>query len=247
MTPDGMFAVHGAGRGRDSVAYLDHETAARAAVMVWYVEKEGGTLFMTEGYRPVGVESDQHVRRSQDTTSGMSTQWYQWGRYQRGETPSAAWPGTSRHGEGRALDSNAPTQRDMELRATGAAWAGLVFNVPSESWHCEPLGTPLVDLTPWYQHVRQPADDGFTDADRELLDALASGRLPTARGYVFPARDAVQNNLEAVAGLLREVAGSRVDTTELAEQVAAHLLPTLAGRSDAAAVADELARRLTET
>ncbi|MGO2751782.1 MAG: hypothetical protein ACTIA6_17160 [Pseudoclavibacter sp.] len=91
----------------------------------------------------------------------MSTQWFQVGRMERGETPSAIIPradgsNASAHNRGRAWDSNAPTTRDMRLRAEGCALVGLVFNVASKSWHCEPLGAvpSSVDLAPWIKFVQ---------------------------------------------------------------------------------------------
>lgn len=182
-----MYRVYGCGAGKNSSVLLDLETAARVAVMVWYVQQKGGTTHMTEGYRPVGVEADQYVTDASRTSTGGSNQWFQWGRYQRGLTPSAAWPGTSRHGEGRALDSNAPTAHDMRLRAEGAWLAGLVFNVPSESWHCEPLGTPQTDLTPWYEFVKKgsssntkpstPSNPKMKESPMWLTNTKDTGRI----------------------------------------------------------------------
>ena len=155
-----MYRVYGAGAGRDTSVLLDLETAARVAVAVWYVNTEGGSLLLSEGYRPTGQENpDRYVTSASKTSLGISTQWYQVGRMDRRETPSAIIPNSngsnlSRHSVGRALDSNAPTARDMRLRAEGCAMVGLVFNVASESWHCEPLGAPKVDLTSWYEFVR---------------------------------------------------------------------------------------------
>ena len=155
-----MYRVYGAGAGSDTSVLLDLETAARVAVVVWYVNTEKGSLFLSEGYRPTGQENpDRYVTSASKTSLGISTQWYQVGRMDRGQTPSAIIPNSngsnlSRHSVGRALDSDAPTARDMQLRAEGCAMVGLVFNVASESWHCEPLASPNVDLTSWYEFVR---------------------------------------------------------------------------------------------
>lgn len=111
---------------------------------------EGGTLYWTEAGRPVGVPSDANVRSSSQTASGRSTVWFQWGRYLRGETPSAADPRTgplaSEHTRGIAIDCNAPTQRDAELRAKYFRLVGLENTVSSESWHWAIRGPVLVDL-----------------------------------------------------------------------------------------------------
>lgn len=160
QTPEGlMFSVHGAGKGKSTSVLLELDMAARVAVQVWYVESKGGTLYLNEGYRPAGVEADRYVRVASDTSTGGSNAWYQVGRADRGETPSAlppTGPNPTKHLKGRALDSNAPTTHDMKLRAEGAALVGLVFNVPSESWHEEPL-LPVpsaVDLAPWIKFVQ---------------------------------------------------------------------------------------------
>ena len=156
-TPEGpMYRVHGAGKGRNTSVLLELNMAARVAMQVWYVEQAGGDLYLNEGNRPRGVPSDRNARSSSQTASGESTQYFQHGRYLRGETPSAINPDVrdSNHTGGRALDSNAPTARDMRLRAEGAYLAGLVFNVPSESWHQEPLATPRESLASWIKFVQ---------------------------------------------------------------------------------------------
>lgn len=161
-----MYRVWGCGehvangvKAKDTSALFELDMAARMAVTVWYVNSKGGSLRMSEGYRPTGVKSDRYVREESKTSAGMSTQWYQVGRMDRGETPSAIIPrddGTneSAHNKGRAADTNAPTARDMQLRAEGAYLAGLVFNVASETWHKEPLASPRVDLGPWIKFVQ---------------------------------------------------------------------------------------------
>ncbi|MBF4549218.1 glycoside hydrolase family 25 protein [Pseudoclavibacter sp. VKM Ac-2888] len=95
-------------------------------------------------------------------------------------------------------------------------------------------------------------DDMFTDQDRANLNALASGSLPNAKGYPFPARDAVQNNLEAIITLLRQVAkNDNVDEKALGEAVAGAIRPVVesalkdvAPGASAKQIADELGKRL---
>jgi len=99
----------------------------------------GGTIELNEAGRPFGVPADQNARSASATASGRSTVWYQWGRYKRGETPSAAnpalGPNASEHTTGKAIDCNAPSARDAALRAHFFALAGLEATVASESWH----------------------------------------------------------------------------------------------------------------
>jgi peptidoglycan hydrolase-like protein with peptidoglycan-binding domain len=94
---------------------------------------EGVNIRINEGYRPLGVAGDKNVRSESQTASGRSTQWFQWGRYQRGETPAAGWPGTSSHGWAMAADIE-PGRNNAVVRRIAES-LGLAFTVASESWH----------------------------------------------------------------------------------------------------------------
>jgi peptidoglycan hydrolase-like protein with peptidoglycan-binding domain len=94
---------------------------------------QGVTIRINEGYRPLGVRGDMNVRNESQTASGRSTQWFQWGRYQRGETPAAGWPGTSVHGWGMAADIE-PGRNNGTVRAIAES-LGLIFTIGSEPWH----------------------------------------------------------------------------------------------------------------
>lgn len=173
-----MFRVSGAGQGRSTSGLFELHMAARVAILVWYMEQNSADLYINEGFRPTGVPSDADVYLPFQTSAGISTQWFQVGRMWRGETPSAIVPNASgsnlsKHRTGEALDSNAPTLRDFMLRAQGAYLAGLVFNVASESWHCEPLAVPQTDLGPWVatvQGVVTPAKPTPTNNLKKELD-----------------------------------------------------------------------------
>lgn len=95
--------------------------------------EQGVTIRINEGYRPLGVRGDMDVRNESQTASGRSTQWFQWGRYQRGETPAAGWPGTSVHGWGMAADIE-PGRNNGTVRAIAES-LGLIFTIGSEPWH----------------------------------------------------------------------------------------------------------------
>ena len=180
-----MYRVWGCGehvedgvKAKDTSALFELDMAARVAIAVWYVDSQGGSVRMSEGWRPTGIRSDADVHSASQTSMGMSTQWFQVGRMWRGETPSAIIPNAdgsnaSAHNRGRAWDSNAPTQSDMRLRAEGCALAGLRFNVPSESWHCEPLWPvpSTVDIRPWIEFVKgkaAPATPAPTPIPKDL-------------------------------------------------------------------------------
>lgn len=97
-------------------------------------ERAGIPITVNEGYRPLGVPAD--AKR----TTGASSQWFQYGRMKRGETPSAAFPGTSVHGFAMAADVNPAAGNAIVKRIF--AKHGFSFNISSESWHCEYVGVP---------------------------------------------------------------------------------------------------------
>lgn len=114
------------------------------------IRADGGTIVLNEAGRPYGVPTDQFVHSSTATASGLSTVYFQWGRYLRGETPSAANPAngslTSEHTQGLATDTDAPTTHDKLLRAKYFAQVGMKNTISSESWHYAIRGPSLVDL-----------------------------------------------------------------------------------------------------
>lgn len=126
-----------------------------AARMKWLLDecaRQGVNIKINEGYRPLGVPADRYIRNeSQTSTAGPplfhgSNQYFQLGRADRGETPSAGTPGTSSHGWGKAADIN--PGRNNPVVAAACAKMGLIFTVPSESWHIAADGTPTVPYTP---------------------------------------------------------------------------------------------------
>lgn len=134
------------------------------------IEASGGSLVWNEAGRPYGVSGDANVRSSSQTASGRSTVWYQWGRYLRGETPSAANPAggpyASEHTQGIAIDCNAnPTS----LRARFFAQVGLSNTIASESWHWAIRGgiASGVDLASYAGGNSTPIDNR-TDDDEML-------------------------------------------------------------------------------
>lgn len=121
--------------------------------MTWLHAQTG--ISCQEGYRPLGVPNDQYIRNESQTSTGGSNQWFQWGRYKRGETPSAGTPGTSSHGWGLAADIT-PGRENAAVR-DACAKVGLIFTVSSESWHVAADGTPTVDYKPqenWRKTMR---------------------------------------------------------------------------------------------
>lgn len=129
------------GKGRSSVVMGDD-----AGVRLQWVSNEFGArgkrFSVTEGYRPVGVPADRFIKSNAfglpvtPTSTGGSNQYFQKGREDRGETPSAATPGTSEHGlidwGTGAIDCDVD---DMALRAQLMGVVGLFRTVPAESWH----------------------------------------------------------------------------------------------------------------
>lgn len=133
--------------------------------------------------------------------------------------------------------------------STGSWSSWAVHQYTDRGFHPGVAGA--VDLN----YSRHPiGDDMFTQDDRDKLNALAGGSLPTAKGYGFPARDAVQNNLEAIASAINALAKSGgVDAEAVGRAIAEGIKPVVAEAVKGAAtgasasdIADEIARRLAE-
>lgn len=97
----------------------------------------GVTLGVTEWYRPLGSISDQYITVASRTSTGGSNQWYQYGRWRRGLTPSAAYPGTSEHGWALAGDITNYARPDVwaYLKAHAAFYGFAVNTIAGEPWH----------------------------------------------------------------------------------------------------------------
>lgn len=142
------------------------------------IRAEGGSIVLNEAGRPFGVPGDADVGSSSETDSGLSTVWYQWGRYLRGETPSAADPRTgnpyaSEHTQGIAIDCNAnPTS----LRARFFPMVGLSNTIASESWHWAIRGPSQVDLSAYawagenFTPISPEEDDMTPEQDARLTN-----------------------------------------------------------------------------
>ncbi|PPF64532.1 hypothetical protein C5E11_03835 [Clavibacter michiganensis] len=126
-----------------------------------YIRERGGTIKLNEAGRPFGVYSDRYVEDASDTASGLSTVHFQWGRFLRGETPSAADPAggiyASDHTKGLATDTNAS---DIKLRAEAMSLVGMVQTIDSETWHFAIRHPSQVDLTGWNTTGETP-NEGF--------------------------------------------------------------------------------------
>ena len=122
--------------------YFEPDMADRMDWLLSTCAAQGVNIHINEGYRPLGSEPDQYVTNEANTSTGGSNQWFQWGRYKRGETPSAGTPGTSSHGWGLAADIN--PGRGNAVVVDAANKMGLIFTVASEAWHIAADGTPSV-------------------------------------------------------------------------------------------------------
>jgi hypothetical protein len=104
----------------------------------------GIQIHINEGYRPLGVPADQKVKSNGNgdpagkTSTGGSNQWFQYGRMKRGETPTAAYPGGSIHGWGKAADVS-PGRSNPKVNAIFNKH-GFTFDIGSESWHAHYVG-----------------------------------------------------------------------------------------------------------
>lgn len=243
-----FYRVWGIGAGAGTSVLLSRNFAVRQLCVLWYMEQNGGSLFMNEGLRPTGCRSDTDVRSASLTCEGISTQWFQVGRMWRGETPDAIVPnadGTnlSKHATGNASDTNAPTTRDMDLRRTGAVWAGCGFPVASESWHMEATGAPQADFTTFYNML--DAADAAADLGDGLmatlpvekqLNALAWARglrkgnfpkITLADGREVPYWQHMIWQQEQIVAALGTAIGARVNSSALTAALLARLEPVI--------------------
>ena len=146
---------------------------SRVAYINANMRREGYTSTATEVYRPLGAPGDEKQTREQDTSTGTSNVYYQYGRMLRGLTPEAANPyagQVSRHTLGLAadMDSSSITRRDQ-----WAANVGMARTIPSESWHYEIVGPvkPGIELPSVSSNKPSPAPTPKTeDVDMFLIN-----------------------------------------------------------------------------
>jgi peptidoglycan hydrolase-like protein with peptidoglycan-binding domain len=120
-------------------AFFKPDVADAIAAAIAECATHGVHVNINEGYRPLGIPADQNIRSNSNgdpvskTSTGGSNQWFQYGRMKRGETPTAATPGGSIHGWGKAADVN-PGHNNATV-ASVFAKHGFAFDISSESWH----------------------------------------------------------------------------------------------------------------
>lgn len=122
--------------------YFEPDMAARMNYLLNTCSAQGVNIHINEGYRPLGAPADRYVTVESQTSTGGSNQYFQLGRMDRGETPSAGTPGTSSHGWALAADIN--PGRGNATVASVCAQLGLIFTVASEAWHVAADGTPSI-------------------------------------------------------------------------------------------------------
>ena len=86
----------------------------------------GVTVSVNDSYRKLGAPGD--------LAKGIWSQWAAWERYQQGGN-LAAYPGTSNHGLGLAVDAPWPTQQVIASWGAAFGWSKAWSDAPSESWH----------------------------------------------------------------------------------------------------------------
>jgi hypothetical protein len=119
--------------------YFEPHVAARMLAAIAECKRHKINLKINEGYRPLGIPSDANIKADRNgnpvkkTSTGGSNQWFQYGRMKRGETPSAATPGGSIHGWGKAADIS-PNRENGQLVAIMKTH-GFKFTIANEPWH----------------------------------------------------------------------------------------------------------------
>lgn len=129
--------------------YMKPEAAHALIAAIQEAARHKIAVSVTEAYRPLGIPADQNIRDDRYTSTRSSNQWFQYGRMKRGETPAAAYPGSSAHGFGLAADIQ-PTKTSANGGLLQAIMKthGFLFNVPSESWHVYFVGIPKPNPEP---------------------------------------------------------------------------------------------------
>lgn len=170
------------------------------------IRKDGGTIILNEAGRPFGEPADMNARTADKTVSGISTVWFQWGRYLRGETPSAANPNSgalaSEHTQGKAIDCDAPSVFDATLRAKYFGQVGMRQTIASESWHWAIRSNPTVDLT----SVSALSVQKLSDASIQEEDMLS-----------FITRDDQSGPWFATNGMVKRYIASKADAQRLVD------------------------------
>lgn len=123
-----------------------------------------------EARRRYGVEL--RPTGSQSSYRDIDGQWYFWNLYQSGRGNLAAYPGTSNHGLGRAVDLATPQMRAI-VDEIGAKYGWRKVEAPSEWWHVNYVGgydgkNPGPDGGP------PPKPDWWKDTKRKLNAARAT-------------------------------------------------------------------------
>jgi len=174
------------------------------------IRADGGRIILNEAGRPYGVPGDQFVRNASQTASGISTVYFQWGRYLRGETPSAANPAlgplASEHTQGIATDTNSPSVFDMTLRAKYFGQAGLKNTISSESWHWAIRGNPTVALT--------------STAGGNAVSLTSNSIKPTESGFDMPQNWNVNGTIVTIGESFAKVWGNTTDFSYLTNMAA---------------------------
>lgn len=107
--------------------YLRKDAAhALAALQAACEAKYGKRIRISDGYRPLGAPGD--YRR------GAWSQWAAWERYKAGGN-LAAYPGTSNHGLGLAIDIDTRDRYMLDALGPAYGFSKSWSDAPSEPWH----------------------------------------------------------------------------------------------------------------
>lgn len=122
--------------GRASRSSLARITVAANGQQA-YLRKDAARAFMAmnaESVRRYGVTL--RVTSARTAYRPLADQWYFWNLYRSGRGALAAYPGTSNHGLGIAVDLASPQMRRI-VDAIGAkyGWSKSWSDAPSEWWH----------------------------------------------------------------------------------------------------------------
>lgn len=174
----------------------------------------GKALHVTSSYRPLGKSSDP-------ATPSGSTQWGSWNYYMAHGTPVAAYPGTSNHGNGQAVDlgSGVDVFGSAEHQwavANGPTYGWVWGEAPSEAWHFHHLALSNVYKKPASPASTTPTVGTAKNKDGSLRLALNGkydvhtiARLQEVMGTGVDGKiDSVSPAIKAEQHFLNSVVGS---------------------------------------
>lgn len=190
--------------------YFEPVTAACVRAFMAAARAAGHAISITQGYRALGKPTDPW------STSPV-TQWSAWNAMKQGHplpgastVATAAPPGTSTHGDGMSADYTGtgwhPETALSKWAETHAIIYGIVFDIPSESWHGHRKFAPQISVA---SSGAAPIKPSAGEAEEEEEDTVPNS------GFIYPRKSDGATMLLVVntqSGFVSEYSGSAAST-----------------------------------